>query len=208
MSFQSHFIKPNIEVFFGDKHHNHDYHSLSCRLKQVHSSTVVEANNHQVFEADAHFTQQPGLELCILTADCMPIMMTDGTTVAAVHAGWKGLFTGILTNVIKTCFSKPESTAAFIGPHIHQNSFEFGKDTLKEYQIYKPIQECPEAIKDSAPGKVLIDLKALAEHELKSHGINTINSLNIDTFTSSDHHSYRRDRENSGRNLSWIKIQS
>lgn len=207
MSFHNEFISPQIEIFFGDKADNTELTSRHCRLKQVHSARVVPASPDNAVEADAHYTKQAGLHLCILTADCMPIMMTDGETIAAVHAGWKGLFKNILTKTVNTCFPNPEKAAAFIGPHIHQKSFEFGQDTLNEYQSYKPLQQCTEAIKESNSDKVYINLKKLAEYELNNLGIHTVHSLNVDTFTSSEHHSYRRDHKNSGRNLSWIHIK-
>lgn len=208
MSFKGQFVTPQVEVFFGDADEQTQLTKNHCRLKQIHSNIVVPATNDSALEADAHYTQCPDLHLCIYTADCMPIMMTDGKTIAAVHAGWKGLFSSILTNVVSRCFDQPEAVGAFIGPHIHLESFEFGKQDLEKYkENYKPLIDATgSVIESSQKNKVHIDLKTLAEHELKLIGVKHINHLNINTFKSKKHHSYRRDKKSAGRNLSWIKI--
>lgn len=208
MSFQSQFVSPSIEIFFGDKNDNTNLDHHFCRLKQIHSNTVLAATNLESPEADAHYTKTPNLHLCIFTADCMPIVFSDGETIAAAHAGWRGLFTGILTEVISSAFKDPKKVGAFIGPHIHQESFEFGKDTLEQYKTqYAPLIKRPSAIQDHTQNKVLIDLKSLAEYELNSLGVSSVHSLNINTFKSNEHHSYRRDYKQAGRNLTWIKIK-
>ena len=68
-------------------------------LKQVHGTDVAAASGKgEEQEADAVWTNLPGLPCAVLTADCLPVLFCDqtGTAVAAAHAGWKGLEAGVL----------------------------------------------------------------------------------------------------------------
>ena len=73
-------------------------------LKQVHGSEVVNAaviDADQV-EADAAFAIDENIACAVLTADCLPILLSDenGECVAAVHAGWRGIINGVINNTI------------------------------------------------------------------------------------------------------------
>jgi len=73
--------------------------------KQVHGTRaveIVEARQH-VGEADAFHTSVPGLPVSVITADCVPLLLSrrDGSHIAAVHAGWRGLANGIIPEVLR-----------------------------------------------------------------------------------------------------------
>src|SRR5471032_1742538 len=72
-------------------------------LRQVHGVVVADADTSQVIEADASFTQTPGIACTIMTADCLPALFCDraGTRVAAAHGGWRGLAAGILEATVE-----------------------------------------------------------------------------------------------------------
>lgn len=79
--------------------------------------------------ADAMVTTTPRLVLGVLTADCAPVLMADGSTgvVAAAHAGWKGALAGILENTVETMVAqgaKRDRIVAGIGPCMVQRSYE------------------------------------------------------------------------------------
>src|SRR5690606_811437 len=69
-------------------------------IKQVHGTGVICADNLlQPFpEADAVWTNTPGLPCAVLTADCLPLLLChpQGLQVAAIHAGWRGLAAGVI----------------------------------------------------------------------------------------------------------------
>src|SRR3954469_9019067 len=72
-------------------------------LKQVHGTKVVDASSAtKDTEADASVSHGPGRVLAIMTADCLPVLLCDraGTVVAAAHAGWRGLASGVLENTL------------------------------------------------------------------------------------------------------------
>lgn len=104
-------------------------------LYQVHSARAVAltAPPSGRPEADAMVTTVPGLALCILTADCAPILFADPVAgvIGAAHAGWKGALGGVL----EACIAEMEHAGASvsritaaIGPTIHVASYEVGPE--------------------------------------------------------------------------------
>lgn len=75
-----------------------------CWLNQTHGVNIVTATtDHTSFlTADASYTHQPKTICAVLTADCLPVLLCDrkATTVAAIHAGWRGLTAGIIEKTI------------------------------------------------------------------------------------------------------------
>jgi purine-nucleoside/S-methyl-5'-thioadenosine phosphorylase / adenosine deaminase len=95
-------------------------------LNQSHSSNIISIDNTpENRNADGSFTTKQNKVCTILTADCVPILFCnkEGTKIAAIHAGWKGICAGIIDKAIKT-FSEPETTLVWIGPCISNEHYE------------------------------------------------------------------------------------
>ncbi len=99
-----------------------------ARLRQVHSSTAVQASEGLCGEADALFTDQTDLAMGVATADCLPVILSGRRQSAAVHAGWRGLEGGILRHTLRRMTDSPETMAAWIGPGIGVCCYEVGQD--------------------------------------------------------------------------------
>ena len=98
-------------------------------LNQVHGAEVVEVRSVQTPpDADAAFSSARGLGLGIMVADCVPIVLAApaGEVVAVAHAGWRGLASGVIANLVKNMQQKP--CWAYIGPAIGQLHYEVGED--------------------------------------------------------------------------------
>ena len=112
-------------------------------LNQIHSNKLIYikknfSSNKKKFKADAIITRQKNLPIGILTADCVPILIYDNIskTIAAIHAGWKGAYKGIITNVIKCMLKtgcKKENIYAVIGPCITQKNYSVREDFFKKF---------------------------------------------------------------------------
>ena len=112
-------------------------------LNQVHSSkfhyiSKYSKISNNKFEGDALITDKKKLPLAILTADCAPILIYDEEKkmIAAIHAGWKGAYKGIIQKVIKFMIKKgcsPKSITAAIGPCISTNNYEVKEDFKKRF---------------------------------------------------------------------------
>ncbi len=68
-------------------------------INQVHATTIVKAKPDTLHaEADASYSDEKKRVCVVLTADCLPILICNkqGTHIAAIHAGWRGLAAGII----------------------------------------------------------------------------------------------------------------
>lgn len=102
-------------------------------IDQVHGSTVlaVKAPGHHG-EADGLFTVEEGLPLAVATADCVPVaILGDGAT-AVVHAGWRGVAAGVVTQALSQFAEhKVRPTSAVLGPHIGSCCYEVGDEVVE-----------------------------------------------------------------------------
>ncbi len=89
-------------------------------LEQVHSTKVVELGVDTDTIADGSFSRQPHQVCVVMTADCLPVLLTNkqGTQVAAVHAGWRGLCDGIIEQAIAKFDCNADQLIAYLGPCI------------------------------------------------------------------------------------------
>ena len=108
-------------------------HLLSCY--QVHSPKVVTVTEpfSERPQADAMVTGAAGIALCILTADCVPILFADTKAglVGAAHAGWKGALAGVCEatlEAMENLGADRSDITASIGPAIQQASYEVGPE--------------------------------------------------------------------------------
>jgi YfiH family protein len=180
-------------------------------ITQTHSTIVIEATpENREQNADASFTSQPNRICVVLTADCLPILITNkqGTSVAAIHAGWRGLSSGIIEKTLQALQQPAEDLLVWLGPAIGPQKFEVGKDVYDEFTGRHA--ESIAAFKPHAEGKWLANLYELAKIRLNLQGINQIYGGDYCTFTQDEmFFSYRRDQGKTGRmaTLIWIDDQ-
>lgn len=187
------------------------------RIKQTHSDICVESDSLSLdysVNADAHFTQDHQLGLCISTADCVPLLIYDSMTesVLAIHAGWRGVASEIISKSLEALFIRgalASSLSIAIGPHIQKQSFEVGKDV--RHEILASLHDT--ALIDShlfseplQSGKFLVDINQVVKQQLIVQELqpDQVFDLHIDTYKDLRFHSHRRDKEKSGRQLSFI----
>jgi YfiH family protein len=176
-------------------------------LKQTHSIQVSTPDSRSRFsskpiEADAAVTNVPDEVLAIMTADCLPVLLSnnDGTVIGAAHAGWRGLCDGVLENTVAEMLklSKQSSAEDFItwmGPAIGPESFEVGEDVVGRFQEcgLHDMKYCFLPIPNK-PRKYLANIYQLARDRLKSVGINSIFGGGFCTVQDQEQFfSYRRD---------------
>ncbi len=110
-------------------------------VDQVHSADVVRVGAPlapPLPRADAMVTATPGLALCILTADCQPVLLADheNGVIGAAHAGWRGALGGILEAVVaamEALGADRRRISAVIGPAISQTAYEVGPEFLSAF---------------------------------------------------------------------------
>ena len=158
-------------------------------IKQIHSNKFIFINERSKItnrskKVDAIITDKKNFPIAILTADCVPILIYDDkrNMIAAIHAGWKGAFNGIIKNVLKFMFKKgcaSKNTTVAIGPCISRNSYEVQKDFKNKF--IKKDKKNIIFFKDSNK-KIYFDLPNYVKTQVKLHKIKNIDSLNKDTF--------------------------
>lgn len=170
-------------------------------LTQVHGSNVVDAGacntTDAIPQADASFTTQAGVVCAILTADCLPVLLTDtaGRVVAAAHAGWRGLAAGVLENTVAQMRAAGgQELLAWLGPAIGPQQFEVGGDVLEAFVARSPTARHAFKKIESRPGKYHADIYSLARNILLREGIVRAGGGNYCTVSTPQRfYSYRRD---------------
>ncbi|HZX89739.1 MAG TPA: peptidoglycan editing factor PgeF [Rudaea sp.] len=179
-------------------------------LRQVHGNHAASfdetgaENDDEERQADAAITRIPGTVLAILTADCMPILLcaADGSEVAAVHAGWRGMAAGVIETCVGQLRAAPARLIAWLGPAIGQDSYEVGEEVRAAFLAPDPSANA--AFRASRPGHWHCDLYTLARQRLHALGVTAVYGGGFDTFADERFYSYRRDGANSGRFASLI----
>lgn len=178
-------------------------------LKQVHGVECVHAQSlSNEAEADAVWTSTPGQVLAIQTADCLPVLFAErqGKTVAAAHAGWRGLAEGVLENTLAQMSVSPADVSCWLGAAIGPCCFEVGAEVRAAFIDQDPTDAI--AFTEGAKGKWLADLYQLARQRLHRAGVTQIFGGGLCASCDSERFfSYRRDKGVSGRMaaLIWIR---
>ncbi len=168
-------------------------------LNQVHGTDVVELtpdNVGQIAEADASYTRHPGIACAILTADCLPVVLSDseGTVVGAAHCGWRSLCGGVIENLVSAMAVAPETLQAWLGPAIGPDSFEVGPEVRDAFLEYDPKAARAFKAKGARAGHFMADIYALATLRLNHLGVSSVTGGGLCTVQDSDRFfSYRRD---------------
>ncbi|MFT4928239.1 MAG: YfiH family protein [Phenylobacterium sp.] len=185
-------------------------------LDQTHTNKVIELGiePHTISQSesfDASITRVPQLGCVVMTADCLPILLTDtaGSFVAAVHAGWRGLANGIIANVMARVEQAGNSEVlAWLGPAISQQHFAVGDDVRDIFIALSPDNQTAFIPHPLHHNKWLGDIYALATQQLNALAIHHIYGGEYCTYGQSElFHSYRRDGV-SGRMASAIWMTS
>ena len=178
-------------------------------LTQTHSSTCYTVNEQIPFnalEGDALVTQRKGHALMMMTADCLPVVLgnADGTEVANLHAGWRGLANGIVENTVNGMQSPP--TWAWLGAAISQPCFEVGAEVKAAFcQKYPALESAFFAGKTE--DKFQADLYAIARFILQRLGVKTVLGGDQCSYSQDqDYFSYRRNAQ-TGRMASFVFMQ-
>ncbi len=162
-------------------------------LKQVHGLAVVDADPSRVVEADASWTDRPGIACTVMTADCLPVLFCDqaGTQVAAAHAGWRGLAGGVLEATLDRLDVPPAQVLVWLGPAIGPQAFEVGLEVRDAFTAVHP--EAARAFIDGErPGKLMADIYALARIRLAARGVTAVYGGGLCTVSDERFFSYRR----------------
>jgi YfiH family protein len=186
----------------------HDLPHAPIWLAQVHGTLTVDAAQldpaHSV-QADAVYTREPDRVCAILTADCLPIVLAaaNGSEVAVLHAGWRGLLDNIVAAGVAAFAARPAEIMAWIGPGIGVNAYRVDAAFRARFIARKPAFAAAFVVLD---GALYADLGAIAGHLLHCAGVMNVSRYHGCTFREAElFYSNRRDRT-TGRmaTVAWI----
>ena len=189
--------------------------------RQVHGSDILVINEpNEDFshflsvEGDAVITNQPGVMIGVCVADCAPILLCDpdNKVIAVVHAGWKGTAAKLVAKTVAGMRSEfgsdPARLQAAIGPCIQKCCYEVDEPVRKAFaQGGLAWDSCAEP---TEPGKWKLDLAAANRELLQSAGVPTDAIQVSDQCVcchSEQFFSYRRDKEEAGRQMGFIMLK-
>jgi len=174
---------------------------------QVHSADVIRVtepwDQADAPKADALVTNQTGIALGVLTADCAPVLFCDAQAgvVGAAHAGWKGAVSGVLDATVREMVrlgAKPQNIRAAVGPCIHQKSYEVGSELCAAvltasdwaFELFEPTQR---------EGHYQFDLPGYVAGRLARLDLGRFEVLAFDTYADENQFfSYRRTTHQGG----------
>ena len=208
--------RENLERAFAEK----NIHSKQILfVNQVHGNdvVVVDAENKIYGEqglpkADALVTNLRNVAICVITADCSPILFFDAekNVIATAHAGWPGAKLGVIKNtVVEMKKLGAKKISAVIGPMIHQKSYEVSREFLDDF-LSEDLANKKFFITGAKPEKWLFDLPSYVEEKLRAEGVEVENKK-IDTYENektffSFRRSTHRGEKDCGRNVSVIEL--
>lgn len=181
-------------------------------LNQVHGTRVVEAVEANTYEdtptADGAWTATPNVPCVVMTADCLPLVFAaqDGSEIAVIHAGWRGLCDGILAAAVAALPSPSQQLKVWMGPAIGPKAFEVGEDVRHAF-ISRMGQPAAQHFLDKNSAKpsgsdggasvgakkYFADLYGLARLQLRTLGVDQISGGGHCTYSEEDRFfSYRR----------------
>ena len=183
--------------------------SIPYYIKQVHGNRVINLDNELNVShvCDGLVTRRKNQVIGVLTADCLPVFISkkDGSMVGVAHAGWRGLLSGVIENLIEAFNCKGSNLVVHLGPAISMNYFEVGEE-IQDLYLSKNINFLRSF--SFRNNKHYLDLYDAARVILEGYKISSISGGNRCTFEEVEYFfSYRRDGVRSGRmaHLIWMK---
>lgn len=193
-------VKENRKIVAGFLSKKSDFVSV----EQIHGKGIYRINGSESghlkdVHADAIISEFTDVAIGVLTADCVPLILVgESGKIAAVHAGWKGLYSGIICETLKE-FSVGEDIKkikAFAGPAIGVCCYQVGKEVAEVFE-----EAYPESIIEKGES-IFLDLKEIAKVQLIESGLQRENiyiSPDCTSCLSNIYFSYRREGGITGR---------
>jgi len=180
-------------------------------LDQHHGARVVDLERDDERRADGSYTRKAGIVCAILTADCLPIVITDrsGAELTALHGGWRGLAAGIIDAGLARMRSPRGDLIAWLGPAIGAEHYEVGEEVFDAFARQEP--GLGSAFAPTRPGHYRCDLYAIARAMLHARGVTSVHGGSHCAYREAARfYSYRRDGGNgrdTGRmaTLAWME---
>lgn len=169
--------------------------------KQIHSAIALPGRPGFCGEGDALYTEEAGLALSIMTADCVPVLVAGPSGIAAIHAGWRGIVGGVIPATLEKMKGRPAELTAWVGPAIGACCYEVDVDVASQVAAASD----PGIAIPGPAGKPHLDLPDAARRQLALAGMKNV--IVLPRCTRCDEEtlwSYRREGKGAGRDVGFI----
>lgn len=175
--------------------------------RQIHSDIIrIIDHESEIIESDAMICNEKGLVINISIADCAAILIYDeiNNVIAGIHSGWRGTeqnITGKTINLMRNNFNSiPSTLICYITAAASGKNYEVGKDVAQYF---------PNSVIPIDNGKYLFDNRNEIKLQLLERGVGEQNIFTSDvcTIENENYHSYRRDKDYSGRMSAFICLK-
>lgn len=174
-------------------------------LRQRHGADALTATRPgPAGDGDALIVSAPGVAATVFVADCVPVLMAAGDSVAAVHAGWRGLANGVLASAVDELHGESSRDGApveaWIGPAIGPCCYEVGEDVAVQVES----RSGADAVARGPGRKPHLDLPLAAARQLADLGVERVSAVERCVRCDLAWWSYRRDGPRAGRNYGFV----
>lgn len=183
--------------------------------RQIHGNLIASLSEEpgrpfegvaEIGRCDGLISDTPGLGLALWTADCVPVLLSGGGVVAAIHAGWRGIAAGIHLRAVRRFLIEYGVPAAglsvVLGPAVGPCHYEVGEEVIEALasQGVPPESWCE--------GR-RVDLRGTLRSSLERLGVDreAIELVGLCTACDEGCASYRRDGERAGRQFSLVALR-
>jgi YfiH family protein len=184
------------------------------RMQQVHGASaaiVQRPGQGSIPDVDALVTDRPGLALCVLAADCVPVVAVDPVVrvAGAAHAGWRGTAAGVVPSLLaamERLGASPGRVWMAMGPCIGADDYEVGPEVADAMRVAVP--GAAAALRPGRGDRWLLDLATANRLQAVAFGVEEarIARPSASTFRDPDRYSHRRDGPATGRFCTFIRL--
>ena len=166
-------------------------------MEQVHGNSIQSIralSKEKIKKTDALFSRSNKFSLAIMSADCLPIALanSEGSKIALLHAGWRGLSEGIISKSLKMFDSERDELKAWLAPCISEEKYAVGRDVFKAF--VESDRDAEKSFKQLNSKKWKFDIRAEASRVLRKSNV-SVSQSNYCTYKDEDlFYSYRRDK--------------
>ncbi len=172
-------------------------------MNQTHSNKIKKIIYFKNYNnSDAIYTNRQNIACAVLTADCIPILVTNlsGSLIGCIHVGWRGLKLNIIQKFFNSIQEDNSNFKVLIGPCISQRRYEVDDVVYKEFSEYRKF------FCKNNDGKYNMDIRLIAHDIMSQLGITDVTISPKCTYDDKRFYSYRRNKI-TGRfvSLIWFK---
>jgi YfiH family protein len=178
-------------------------------VRQMHGSRVLRIEDrenppeeYRQAQADAIVTDQPGVAIGVLTADCAPVLLVDPEkrVIAAVHAGRQGTLMRVVSHVVsrmqKDFGSSPDDLLAAVGPCIETTCYQVGEEIAQEVSLHDFYQN---GVLLHENGAYFVDLRKMNHLDLLESGVKDEHIYDVSMCTACHPRIFYSHRKNKGK---------